>query len=108
MKSLHQIKVEIYPTCYWDHVICFGSSNGSICEASDLKLTPVIYIYIYTKYCTLQGDSGSPLTIDGIVIGVNSFLSASCGPSNASYPNGAVNVSSVYNWIANIADINPN
>ncbi|XP_049819318.1 serine protease SP24D isoform X2 [Aethina tumida] len=33
VKSLHQIKLEIYPTCYWDHVICFGSSNGSICEA---------------------------------------------------------------------------
>nr|CAH7753386.1 unnamed protein product [Callosobruchus chinensis] len=49
------------------------------------------------------GDSGTALIVDGVQVGIASFITNICGTSNKRYPNVYSRVSSYYDWIHSVA-----
>ncbi|XP_018566646.1 chymotrypsin-2-like [Anoplophora glabripennis] len=88
-KTLQKMKVEIYndETCAKEfdtvHHICFGAPVGGACK----------------------GDSGSPLIVEGIQVGIASFITDNCGIANRQNPNVYSRVSTYHDWISGITGL---
>ncbi|CAH1992414.1 unnamed protein product [Acanthoscelides obtectus] len=88
-RMLQKIEVEVYDdeTCGKkfsnEHHICLGAPPlGGACN----------------------GDSGTALIVDGVQVGIASFITNLCGTSNKRYPNVYSRVSSYYDWIHSVAE----
>ncbi|KAJ8970739.1 hypothetical protein NQ317_004887 [Molorchus minor] len=83
------MKVEIYDdkTCgkKFDpvHHICFGAPVGGACN----------------------GDSGTALVVDGVQVGIASFITDACGTANKQHPNVYSRISTYHKWISEIAGL---
>ncbi|XP_023310620.1 chymotrypsin-2-like [Anoplophora glabripennis] len=88
-KTLQKMKVDIYDdeTCgkKFDtmHHICFGAPVGGACN----------------------GDSGTALIVDGVQVGIASFITHYCGTANKQHPNVYSRVTTYYDWISGIAGL---
>ncbi|KAJ8945400.1 hypothetical protein NQ318_016007, partial [Aromia moschata] len=56
----------------------------------------------YTKPC---GDSGTALVVDGVQVGIASFITEACGTANKQHPNVYSRISTYYKWIAEVAGL---
>ncbi|KAJ8950134.1 hypothetical protein NQ314_007987 [Rhamnusium bicolor] len=88
-KTLQKINVEIYDdeSCGKKyntlHHICFGVPIGGACN----------------------GDSGTALLVNGVQVGIASFITDICGTANIENPNVYSRISTYYDWIAQIAGL---
>ncbi|XP_060535455.1 chymotrypsin-2-like [Cylas formicarius] len=87
-RTLQKLDVDVYDetTCRNTsrdntHHICFGSAFGGACN----------------------GDSGTALLVDGMQVGIASFITDKCGVADKDHPNVYSKVSSYYEWISKVS-----
>ncbi|XP_076272321.1 chymotrypsin-2-like [Rhynchophorus ferrugineus] len=81
--TLQKLTVRTLPSSFCgvlfdnDHHICLTASVGSVCN----------------------GDSGTSLVVDGVQVGISSFITSKCGSTSILTPNVYAKVPTYYNWI---------
>ncbi|XP_050506571.1 chymotrypsin-2-like [Diabrotica virgifera virgifera] len=87
-EKLQKLNVQIYDdnTCGRrynnEHHICFGALAGGACN----------------------GDSGTALIVEGVQVGIASFITDMCGIANEMHPNVYSRISTYYDWIHTISE----